>query len=221
MKNTKRTTRKTIRINEVVRKKTKTNIKKKKHTHIMFPIFKGASNKIITKKINRKILGYMLTVIHLFPPFTYDYDTRNSNNVIINMTKFPTDLGEYIENNNIYSIDDLNQNLGFDIQNRISNMVDELHRHNILHGDLHERNIVIDPDTKDVKLIDLDDKYCYLITDLNEPDNINKINKFWDTTTIIGKKLNTLDEILVYEKIMWQWCINQDMASLYNNMLEK
>lgn len=55
-----------------------------------------------------------------------------------------------------------------EIANRITNAVDLIHEHNLAHGDLYERNILINPKTLDIKLID----FGKCITD---PKNIRNL----------------------------------------------
>ena len=122
-------------------------------------------------------------------------------------SKYPTDLGDYIENNNITSTSELNNMLGFNIDEKISDMIDELHDYGIIHGDLHENNIVINPTNKDVKFIDLDSNYSHRITELKEnPELFAKVVKFFNATQMDGTEITTIEELLNYEKRMWKTC---------------
>ena len=61
------------------------------------------------------------------------------------------DLGTYIDINKITTLEMLGE-----ITGRIENLINKLHDNGIFHGDLHVNNIVIDPETKEVRLIDLE-----------------------------------------------------------------
>jgi Ser/Thr protein kinase RdoA (MazF antagonist) len=76
-----------------------------------------------------------------------------------------------------------------------------MHNIGILHGDLHGDNIVFNSYDNDVRIIDLDG--AVYIKDVKESD-IEKYNDFWDTKNWIEKRLESLDDLLWYEKcIMW------------------
>ena len=64
------------------------------------------------------------------------------------MDKYPTTLADYIEDN----ISRLSQ-LG-NIVERILTLIDQLHALDIFHGYLHTANIVLKPNTGDVRIID-------------------------------------------------------------------
>ncbi len=124
----------------------------------------------------------------------YVYNSHNNNYTI---PKYPTDLGEYIDKNKIKSHDELKEKLGFDISKRIDPMITELHENDILHGDLHTKNIVINPDTKDVRIIDF--AYCSSISRMTKRDMKDRID-FWNT---YEETKITKDKLLGHEKRMW------------------
>ena len=160
----------------------------------------------IDKKVSSISYDCMNQLQHLFPKFYYKAQPK-IDEYIIQLSKYPTDLGDYIENNNITSTTELNNMLGFNIDEKISDMIDELHNYGIIHGDLHENNIVINPTSKDVKFIDLDSNYSYRITELKEnPELFAKVVKFFNATQMDGTEITTIEELLNYEKRMWKTC---------------
>ena len=84
---------------------------------------------------------------------------------IVKCQKYPMTLMEYYDEND--SIEPF--------ENKLLNLVNELHKHHILHGDLHANNIVIDPKHMDIRLIDFGRSYYF-----DEVDNavIIHLNNF-------------------------------------------
>ena len=115
------------------------------------------------------------------------------NGMKYTMLKYPTTIGQYIDDNNI-SADELD----ISIKTQISNLVDNLHKKGILHGDLHAENLVYDNNT--VKIIDFGESK--LIKDLTEKD-IAYYNKFWNIKDKDLKPLKTINDLLEFEKIMY------------------
>ena len=73
------------------------------------------------------------------------------------MKKYPTTIGQYIdmlneERNTFITESDIGE-----IAVKIYSLIDTLHSMGILHGDLHAENIVFDPETKDVRIIDFEE----------------------------------------------------------------
>lgn len=118
--------------------------------------------------------------------------------------KYPMDLGTYIDINKITTLGMLG-----DIPERIENLINKLHDNGIFHGDLHVNNIVIDPETKEVRLIDLDSraphpKSRWIKKMKKKVSGMIKIySKFWDVSND-GIILETFNDLILYEKIMWK-----------------
>ena len=152
--------------------------------------------KIMVEKPVPKIVDNLLPILkeyNIIPDYEFSrFDTRYGMNFIY-FEWYPTDLGDYIENNDITTVQELNDKLGFDIENQISSMIDKIHSLGILHGDLHAKNIVINPQTKDVRIIDFDDKYCKSIEYIKK-----KIAEFWDNDA------SNISDVLEYEKRIWK-----------------
>lgn len=82
-----------------------------------------------------------------------------------------------------------------EIRDQIAELTSRLHDLDILHGDLHTRNIVINPKTSVVRLIDFGESK--LISSLAE-DDIDYCNRFWDTS------FTTVEEVVDYDFVMWK-----------------
>jgi tRNA A-37 threonylcarbamoyl transferase component Bud32 len=106
----------------------------------------------------------------------------------VRLERYPMTLGNWLDEGG-------NVNL---VEERIKKMVDDLHGLGILHGDLHAENIAINPETMDMRLIDLDG--AYYIEELDE-DTTEKIRKFWSPET----PLSTVKDLMEYERNeMWK-----------------
>lgn len=105
---------------------------------------------------------------------------------ILKYQKYPMTLMEYYDENN---------SLG-PFENKLLNLIDELHKHCILHGDLHGNNVVVDPKTTDIRLIDFGRSYHF---DEVDNDVIKHLNDFLKPDKIFL----TLDDIVKFEKIMY------------------
>ena len=79
----------------------------------------------------------------ILPDFTIEGNT-------LRVKRYPLTLAAYIEANDIASIADLGW-----IADAIDDKIAALHALGIVHMDLHTQNIVIDPEARDVRLIDL------------------------------------------------------------------
>lgn len=99
---------------------------------------------------------------------------------------YPTTLADYVEGANPPSSEQLTL-----IHNKIDQLVYKLHSAGVLHGDLHGHNVVLNPDTLDVRLIDLE--HAQLIADLwDDPtSHLEFFNDFWDSNyTNVPEMLN-------------------------------
>jgi serine/threonine protein kinase len=75
---------------------------------------------------------------------------------------------------------------------KLPDLVQRLHDHGILHGDLLDNNIVVNPTTQDVRVIDFDGSEWIVNV---SPEDLAQDNFYW------GKTFSTVDEMLHYEKI--------------------
>ena len=126
-----------------------------------------------------------------------DYVYFSKNNSYIS-SKYPTDLGDYIDENDIKSEEELIDRLGFNITKLIDDMITVIHNIDILHGDLHAKNIVINPDTKDVRIIDFAE--CSSISSMTQRDMKERID-FWGSYE--GGKISK-ENLLEHERKMWK-----------------
>jgi tRNA A-37 threonylcarbamoyl transferase component Bud32 len=109
----------------------------------------------------------------------------------VGMKKYPLTLQQYIESGgNVEKY-----------KKKIDSLIHKLHEMNIFHGDLHTENIVLDSDNGDVRLIDFGESIY--IDQINEYD-INHFNDFLDPMANIGKKFETIDDMLEYELNSWK-----------------
>lgn len=109
----------------------------------------------------------------------------------VTMEKYPMTLGEYIESNDIKSLDEI-----LTFKNLIDEQIEKLHSIGIFHGDLHTSNIVLNPETNDVRIIDFGESR--FIDDLNA-DDIDYFNEFLDPTN----KFENIYDMLEYETTNW------------------
>ncbi len=106
---------------------------------------------------------------------------------------YPMTLAAYIDANDITTVAQLG-----DIAATIDDKIGRLHDLGIVHMDLHTQNIVIDPATGDVRLIDLG--MARWIRDLHEGDML-------DCTTFLPGFCYGTDykgDIMAYEYRMWR-----------------
>ena len=130
--------------------------------------------------LNRKII----------PQYIHDPETNTYTAQI-----YPTDLGDFIDENEIRTGEELNERLGFDISKKIDDMILMMHEKDILHGDLHAKNIVLNPETKDVRFIDF--VKCKKISTMTK-DDMKRSLYFWDSSYISKEKM------LKHERDMWK-----------------
>ncbi len=97
----------------------------------------------------------------------------------VTMEKFPTTLGNY---------------KGKDISKKIRRLISKLHDLGIIHGDLHSHNIVVDPSTEEVRLIDYG--RSYFETEITKP-----------ILRMIGKSMNkefgSVEELMEFEEKLY------------------
>jgi len=97
----------------------------------------------------------------------------------------------YIEDNNIVELSQLG-----DVPNKILDLIDQLHSLDIFHGDLHTSNIVFNPETDDVRLIDFGESRR--ISQMSKKD-ISYFNEFFDLDT----PLTTINQFVEFERTNW------------------
>jgi len=102
---------------------------------------------------------------------------------------YPGTLYEYLENTKDTKI-----------FKKVSEKVKKLHELGILHGDLHQNNIVMNPSTKDVRIIDLGNS-CY-ISELTVEDAQND-TLFWKRTFSTVKELVEHEENEIFTYAEW------------------
>ncbi len=122
----------------------------------------------------------------ILPDFTIEGST-------LKMRRYPMTLAAYIEANDITSVEQLG-----DIAAAIDDKIGRLHDLGIVHMDLHTQNIVIDPESGDVRLIDLG--MSRWLADLHEGDMLDCVKflpGFCYGTDYKG-------DIMAYEYRMWR-----------------
>lgn len=125
---------------------------------------------------------------NICPEFTCKEICSGTWKVIMN--RYPMTVGQYIDDN---------EGKDFSIlTTKIYALIDKLHSKGIFHGDLHAENIVLDPITMDVRIIDFEDGRTQMIKSIKKID-IKKIREFFDT-----EEINTIDELIKYERNMWK-----------------
>jgi hypothetical protein len=103
----------------------------------------------------------------------------------LTMEKYPTTLLQYSD-------------AGGDItpyKPKIAKLIDKLHNMDILHGDLHGDNIVINPITEEVRIIDFGRSY---FIDEITPPILRQLSNFLD------KKFTSIDQLLKFETTMYK-----------------
>lgn len=95
------------------------------------------------------------------------------------------------ENNDDFSI----------YETKIKQLIDVLHKNNILHGDLHANNIVCSKDGKDIKLIDFE---FSLDRNLITEDNIAQLGEMWYHAHSNPTICMNVEELFEVEKNLWK-----------------
>lgn len=109
------------------------------------------------------------------------------NKFIIKIEKYPTTLLDYFDNDG-----DIKQYIP-----EIKRQIEKMHSLGIIHGDLHGNNIVINPDTNDVRLIDFGKSYY--IHEIDD-DVIDELNVFLKPYPFFRH----IDDILRFEFEMYK-----------------
>ena len=104
----------------------------------------------------------------------------------LTMQKYPKTFSEYVDNGG-----DLEK-----YRQRIDHLINNIHQHGVIHGDLHSDNIVLNPETEEVKIIDYGrSRYFREVT----PAVIQELNKFLEP----NKPFESLNDIVKFERIMY------------------
>jgi serine/threonine protein kinase len=109
------------------------------------------------------------------------------------MVKYPTNLADYIEENNFHQLSQLNQ-----IPNQIMVLIDQLHLLDIFHGDIHTGNIVLNPETNDVKIVDFGESRR--ISRMKQSDI-----KFFNEVFDINPPLTEIQQLIEFERTMLEY----------------
>jgi serine/threonine protein kinase len=154
--------------------------------------------KAVRKCVSSQTAKFLTVLVgtNILPKFTLE---RSKEKWYVETVKYPTDLGDYIDslgpNESSFDLHAFDQ-----IADKVHGLVDALHQKGILHGDLHAKNIVLDPATMDVRIIDLDADRTRPISELTE-DDVETYVEFWEPAT----ELKTIADLLNYERnMMWK-----------------
>lgn len=116
-------------------------------------------------------------------------DIISYDNGSLKLEKYPMTLLDYIDNGG-----ELTKN----IKNNIYSKVRELHKLGIYHGDLHSNNIVIEPETEEIKIIDFERSMLFEDMYEDREEIIKKINSFLEI------EFNTVEEIIDFDFYMYE-----------------
>lgn len=140
------------------------------------------------KKVNKRELNFMKITEenNISPEILYIGKIKNDL-YSVEIEQYPYTLSDYYDK-------------GKDIskyEKQIKKLVKKLHKLGIIHGDLHGNNIVIDPKTNEVKLIDFGMSYF-----IDEVDKsvIKKLNKLLDPKD----EFENIDDVLDFEFTMYK-----------------
>lgn len=104
----------------------------------------------------------------------------------ITLVKYPMTLSGYVDNGG-----DLKR-----FQPHIEKLINTIHHNKVLHGDLHSDNIVVNPETNEVKIIDYGrSRYFSEVT----PSVIQQFNEFLEPE----EPFQTLNDIITFERTMY------------------
>lgn len=115
----------------------------------------------------------------------------------IKLKKYPHTLESYHEH--IINTNTMGENI-IQIMKNLEKQIEKLHSHDIFHGDLNLCNVLVDPESKDVRLIDFE--YSVFISKINQNDIIF-FNEFLDPLNNVGRKFENVSDLINYEKINW------------------
>ena len=163
------------------------------------------NKKIITSSVYDKFYEPLLG-LDILPEHTVTMYFRKPGRYYITEKLYPTDLGEYIDNNNIKTVEELRTFSKFDIPLKIDHLITKLHKEGIFHGDLHAKNILLDMETYDVRIIDFDPKHVDTIENVKQTSlSVEKYKKLWLSDSDVELvELNTFEDLINYEKNMWK-----------------
>ena len=102
----------------------------------------------------------------------------------IEMEKYPLDLEQYLEEDGQLK----------DVEREIDALIDKIHDLGLIHGDLHFRNVVLNPQTDEVRLIDFAHMQYF------DEVNLEKISVFWGFDQI----LPSIKEVKAFEYSMYR-----------------
>ena len=108
------------------------------------------------------------------------------NMLEIETVKYPMTLSEYVDGGG-----DLET-----FQDQISKLIDIIHKNKILHGDLHSNNIVVNPETHDVRIIDFGESRNF--NDIDDCD-LDQFNRFLQPE----EPFQCLNDVIQFEKEMY------------------
>lgn len=144
-----------------------------------------------TKRIGLSELDILVALEKASPgEIVPSFSTKNG---VLLIERYPMTLAEYIENHDISSVEALG-----DIADKIDHMIKLIHSHGILHGDLHTGNIVINPDTRTVRIIDFGESM--MITNITGC-HLKRYTEFWASE--LPSSLN-MEQLLDNETKMWK-----------------
>ena len=140
---------------------------------------------LVSRKIWSREIIDLLSKTDILPPFTI---SGSGPPYMLTMKRYPFDLGDYIDSLGGAKLPEW-------IGPAVDALIDKLHDVGVLHGDLHAKNIIIDPPNKDARLIDFD--RSAFISELDGED-VKLYSQFWN------RELGSVGELLAYERVMWK-----------------
>lgn len=165
------------------------------------------------KLIDLRELNFIKLNEDIHPKYTIE--KINSKQAIIKMEKYPmtlrtfntivryseNDQKEFPKSNGVIckiseKFDNLDQILDY-FYTKVDDMIDIIHSRNMIHGDLHSDNVIVDPETGDCKIIDFG--RSYFIKELND-DKILKLGEFMGSQ----EPFTSLNQLMAYEHIMYR-----------------
>jgi tRNA A-37 threonylcarbamoyl transferase component Bud32 len=141
---------------------------------------------IFRKTVGRREmeLSLMMSALDIGPQI-FSVRPVPPNRYILEMQKYPMTLEDYKDKGGQVR----------DFAEAIDALIDQMHDLGLIHGDLHSNNIVLNPDSREVRLIDFE-RTQYL----NEVD-FRQISHFWDVESAYTRS----DEILDHEYQMYRF----------------
>ncbi len=102
------------------------------------------------------------------------------------LLKYPMTFSEYIDNGG--NLEKYRQH--------IDQLINTIHQHGVIHGDLHSDNIVLNPGTEEIKIIDYGQSRYF--REVN-PSVIQELNEFLEP----NEPFHSLNDIMEFEKTMY------------------